>query len=160
MPIGSFIQGVFGGMDWREGRDARKEQRARDGQRFNWEFSNQGYREELRSVERMNRPNAEEDRQWQNEQRDWAREDRRRGISMRDSAAARAAAERARVAGNRDALAGDMIQPEAAPAPAPAPTTGLGVLPTRTAPGMSLAPGAPTPRRSVAAEFSDFLRGL
>ena len=78
MPIGSFIHGVLGGMDWREGRDARKVQRTRDDQRWGWEG---------------------EDREWMGEQRDWAREDRSHAMSRR----AQAEADRAAAEGRRHA---------------------------------------------------------
>ena len=122
MPIGSFVRGVLGGMDWREGRDHREVQRKRDDQRWDWEG---------------------EDRQWAGEQRDWAREDRNHAMARRaQSEVSRAAAEAQRRA-DRERLGGYVNSATAAP------TGGFSVMPPMTGGGAVPSPPAPFARNPV-----------
>jgi hypothetical protein len=81
MPIGSFVSGVLGGMDWREARDYRGVQRKRDDSRWDWE---------------------QKDRDWTGQQREWTREDREYMMSNRARAGAERAGAAARAAEDKE----------------------------------------------------------
>lgn len=68
--VAGFVNGLFQGMDWREGRDDRKRRRkiedetlGWDRQRFEWEKGDQAYTEETRGNDREDRAITERDRQ-------------------------------------------------------------------------------------------------
>lgn len=168
MPIGSFIEGVFQGMDWRERRDMRKKDAERADKRFSWDEANQQWVAEQRDWAREDRPLAKERdaTEW-----GWRVEDRQRAEADRgraEAARGRAAAERARVEANRNALAADLAAPapeaglSVAPAmatqqPAAAPVAAPAAAPVARLP-MSVRPGAAPPAPGVLDRLNSFLR--
>lgn len=91
--IAGFINGVFDGMDWREGRDDRARRRKMEDEEFGW---------------------RREDQEWQREDRSYTRSERKRLAAERDRLEAEAAKERAAW----EETADDMLGGGAASAPA------------------------------------------
>ena len=97
-----FVNGAFRGMDWREGRDDRRTERARNETRWDWE---------------------NEERDWQREDRDWEREDRQFTMSERSRAVGRRSQAEARRQADLDAWGRTADAMSAPPASARAPVT-------------------------------------
>lgn len=124
----AFVQGVFSGMDWREGREDRKRRRAIEDEQLGWD---------------------REDREYTKEEREFQRKERSRAQAERDRAEAERNAELAAWNETVDGMLGKGPKGDTAPAtprtasemPAPSGTPlSFGVLPASPATPASVAP--------------------